>query len=72
MVDGHQPLTDSQWQVIAHLLAVQRKRHHCLRQVVDAMHNSCRTGCQWRYLPACFPPGLPCITTSAAGRRTAR
>ena len=56
MVDGHQPLTDSQWQVIIHLLPVHRKRRHCLRQVVDAMRYICRTGCQWRSLPMSFPP----------------
>lgn len=55
MVDGHQPLTDSQWQVIAPLLPVPRKRRHCLRQVFDAMRYSCRTGCQWRSLPTSFP-----------------
>ncbi|OGX87951.1 IS5 family transposase [Hymenobacter coccineus] len=56
MVDSHQPLTDSQWQVIVHLLPIQRKRRHCLRQILDAMRYICRTGCQWRCLPACFPP----------------
>ena len=56
MVDSHQPLTDSQWQVIAPLLPVQRKRRHCLRLVVDALRYICRTGCQWRCLPSLFPP----------------
>lgn len=56
MVERHQPLTDSQWQVIALLLPLQRKRRHCLRQVLDALRYICRTGCQWRNLPACFPP----------------
>lgn len=56
MVDAHQPLPDSQWQVIALLLPIQRKRRHCLRQVVDALRYICRTGCQWRNLPVCFPP----------------
>lgn len=56
MVECHQPLTDSQWQVIALLLPIHRKRRHCLRQVLDAMRYICRTGCQWRCLPACFPP----------------
>ncbi|MGI4883493.1 MAG: IS5 family transposase [Janthinobacterium lividum] len=55
MVDGDQPLTDSQWQVIA-LLPLGRKRRHCLRQVLDAVRYICLTGCQWRSLPACFPP----------------
>ena len=56
MVDGHQPLTDSQWQVIAPLLPLQRKRRLCLRQILDALRSICRTGCQWRCLPTCFPP----------------
>lgn len=56
MVDGYQPLTDPQWQVIAPLLPLQRKRRLCLRQVVDALRYVCRTGCQWRSLPAGFPP----------------
>ncbi|WP_082115851.1 transposase [Hymenobacter terrenus] len=56
MVDGYQPLTDSQWQVMALLLPVQRKRRHYLRRVLDALRYRCRTGCQWRSLPGCFPP----------------
>lgn len=52
MVDCHQPLTDSQWQVIAPLLPVQCKRRHCLRLVVDALCYICRTGC----LPGNFAP----------------
>lgn len=56
MVDGYQPLTDSQWQVIRWLLPVQRKRRLCLRQVFNALLYVCRTGCQWRCLPTSFPP----------------
>ena len=56
MVESYQPLTDSQWQVIALLLPVQRKRRLCLRQVFNALLYVCRTGCQWRCLPAQFPP----------------
>ena len=55
MVDSYQPLTDSQWQVMASLLPVQRKRRLCLRQVVNAVLYVCRTGCQWRALPTTFP-----------------
>jgi len=54
MVECYQPLTDSQWQVIAPLLPLQRKRR--LRQVLDALRYICRTGYQWRSLPASFPP----------------
>jgi transposase len=56
MVECYQPLTDSQWQVIAPLLPLQRKGRLCLRQVLDAMRYICRTGCQWRSPPATFPP----------------
>lgn len=55
MVDGYQPLTDSQWQVIRLLLPVQRRRRLCLRHVFDALLYVCRSGCQWRALPPHFP-----------------
>lgn len=56
MVECFQPLTDSQWQVMEPLLPTQRKRRHSLRQILDAMLYICRTGCQRRNLPTCFPP----------------
>ncbi len=56
MVDSSQPLPDSQWQVMCCLLPVQRKRQLCVRRVVDAVFYLCRTGCQWRKLPAEYPP----------------
>jgi transposase len=37
-------------------LNVRRRRRHALRQVLDAVRYVCRTGCQWRCLPASFPP----------------
>lgn len=55
MVECFQPLTDAQWQGMRPWLPVQRKRRLCLRQVVDALLYLCRTGCQWRSLPAAFP-----------------
>ena len=55
MVDGYQPLTDSQWQVIQPLLPLHGNRHLCLRRVFDAVRYVCRTGCQWRALPPPFP-----------------
>ncbi|MGI4865193.1 MAG: transposase [Janthinobacterium lividum] len=58
MAECCQPLTDSQWQVIAPLLPVHRKRRHWLLLLVDAMRYICRTGCQWRCLPSSFAPWL--------------
>jgi len=49
-------LTDSQWQVMAKFLPVQRKRSLDLRRVVDAIRWLNETGCQWRNLPESFPP----------------
>ena len=78
MVDGYQPLTDSQWQVIAPLLPAHGNRRLCLRQVFDAMRYLCRTGCQWRSLPGTFPawtaavllfPPLATTTALAATQR---
>ncbi|RZL16068.1 MAG: IS5 family transposase [Hymenobacter sp.] len=37
------------------LLPTHRKRRHILRQVLDDTLYICRTECQWRNLPACFP-----------------
>ena len=50
------------------LVPMHRKRRHCLRQVLDAMLHICRTGCQWRNLPACFPP-WPAVYYYFAGWR---
>ncbi len=58
MTDVYQPLSDSQWQVItAHALLprLSRQRTLCLRAVVEAIWYVCRTGCQWRALPATYP-----------------
>lgn len=49
------PLTDSQWQVIAEFLPLQRKRELDLRNVVNAIRWINETGCQWRNLPEPFP-----------------
>jgi transposase len=52
-------LTDAQWALIEPLLPVSsrgRPRVTKLRRVVDAILYVLRTGCQWRYLPADFPP----------------
>ena len=57
-------LTDAQWARLEPLLhpargqrhAGRRPRKHELRRVVDALLYVVKTGCQWRQLPANFPP----------------
>lgn len=69
MVDSYQPLPDTQWQVIAPLLPVHRKRCHCLRLIIDAVCYICHTG--GAVCTMALSPGPPCITTSAAGNAAA-
>jgi transposase len=57
-------LTDAQWSKLEPLLheprgsrhAGGRPREHELRRIVDALLYVVKTGCQWRQLPANFPP----------------
>jgi transposase len=53
-------LTDAQWALIEPHLPPEpgggRPRKTDMRDVVDAILYSLRTGCQWRYLPGDFPP----------------
>lgn len=49
-------LTDAQFQTIAPLFHGQRLRRHSLRDLLDGLFYLVKTGCQWRLLPACFPP----------------
>lgn len=49
-------LTDSQWQDMACLLPVQRKRKHNLRAIINALFWFNRCSVQWRNLPPNFPP----------------
>jgi transposase len=57
-------LSDAQWRKLEPLLqaprgdrhAGGRPRKHALRRVVDAVLYVVKTGCQWRQLPADFPP----------------
>jgi transposase len=53
-------LTDDQWALIEPQLPPEadfgRPRETEMRDVVDAVLYLLRTGCQWRYLPADFPP----------------
>ncbi len=56
MREKFEKLTDSQWEVMAIFLPVQRKRTLSLRDVTDAIRWLNETGCQWRNLPDEFPP----------------
>jgi putative transposase len=52
-------VTDAQWHLIEPHLPVYpggRPRTTDLRDVVDAIFYTLRTGCQWRYIPKDFPP----------------
>jgi putative transposase len=55
MQEKYKRLTDSQWQVMAEFLPVQRKRKLNLRDIVDAIFWIDRIGSQWRNLPEYFP-----------------
>lgn len=51
-------LTDRQWDIIKEVIPKTRRgrrRHHPLREVLNAILYLHRTGCQWRYLPHHFP-----------------
>jgi putative transposase len=49
-------LTRAQWEAITPLLNCQRKRKHDLRDITDALFYVVKTGIQWRFMPAEFPP----------------
>ena len=52
-------VTDAQWALVEPLIPVYpggRPRKTSTRDVLDAVFYVLRTGCQWRYLPADFPP----------------
>lgn len=55
MREKFEKLTDSQWEVMADFLPVQRKRKLNLRDVVDAIRWVSEVGGQWRNLPDVFP-----------------
>jgi putative transposase len=54
-------LTDEEWEIIKPILeqadpyTTGRPRKVDLREVVNAIFYLNKTGCQWRYLPKCFP-----------------
>ncbi len=52
-------LIDAQWTCLRRhlpLATALRQRRHSLRSVFDAIFYLLHTGCQWRFLPADFPP----------------
>lgn len=49
-------LTDAQWQTIEPLFQRQQRRKHHPRDILNALFYLNKTGCQWRWLPASFPP----------------
>jgi putative transposase len=53
-------LTDQQWAILNPLIPGEkeggRPRTTDMREVMNAIFYSLRTGCQWDYLPKCFPP----------------
>ena len=52
-------LTDRQWRLVKRLIPAYpggRPRKTPMRDVLDAVFYVLRTGCQWRFLPADFPP----------------
>lgn len=53
-------LSDKEWQTLEPLFCELprrgRKRKWRIRQVLNAIFYVLKTGCQWRYLPANFPP----------------
>jgi putative transposase len=60
-MNTHYPsdLTDAQWTCLYRhlpLATALRHRRHSLRRVFDAIFYLLRTGCQWRFLPADYPP----------------
>ena len=53
-------VSDQEWEFCAPYLTLMEpgapQREHCLRGVFNALRYLVKTGCQWRYLPADFPP----------------
>lgn len=55
MTDYPSNVSNSQWQIIAKFLDVQRSRKYDLREIINAILYLVKTGCQWRMLPKDFP-----------------
>ncbi len=50
-------LSDAQWQIIEKkLVAPNRNRKYPLREIWNGLFYLLKTGCQWRMLPANYPP----------------
>jgi hypothetical protein len=69
-------LTDTEWTLLAPLIPTAkpggRPRTTDMREVVNAILYSLRSGCQWRMLPTGLsapPDGLPLFPDLAPGRR---
>lgn len=48
-------LSNSQWQIIAKFLDVERNRRYSLREIINGILYLVKSGCQWRMLPTNFP-----------------
>jgi putative transposase len=48
-------LSNSQWQIIAKFLDVERNRRYSLREIINGILYLVKSGCQWRMLPKDFP-----------------
>jgi transposase len=53
-------VSDEDWALVAPYLTLlpeeSRQRHHCLREVFNAMRWMVRAGAPWRLIPHDFPP----------------
>lgn len=53
-------ISDAEWALVEDLFDPPGREGKPARyprwDVVDAIHILVRTGCQWRYLSACYPP----------------
>src|SRR3712207_2252040 len=70
-------MTDTEWDLARPFVDVAqrgsgRQRRVNLREGLKAVFYILGTGCQWRALPKDLPRAAPCMTTSCAGRVTAR
>ena len=63
-------LTDIQWLVVKKIINTQeRKRKHTIRNIMNAIFYTLKTGCQWRLLPKDFAPWQRFTIILVNGRR---